>query len=60
MILSMLMKRRKKNNRYANCCSCGRVVDTLEKEEGGDGHGAQLNNKKWICSEDCENLVTGA
>jgi len=36
----------------ANCAVCGRIVDTREKAEGGDGHGCEYSNG-WACSTDC-------
>lgn len=36
----------------ANCCICGRVVDTREVSEGGDQHGCQYDGG-WVCSSDC-------
>lgn len=37
----------------ANCCECGRIVDTREECDGGDRHGCQLSDKRWVCSQDC-------
>lgn len=36
----------------SNCVICGRIVDTREAEEGGDGHGCEYA-EGWICSSDC-------
>lgn len=41
----------------ATCCVCGKVVDTREVEEGGDAHGCQLNDKRWVCSSDCYDIA---
>lgn len=40
-------------NWTANCCQCGRIVDTREKAEGGDPFGCQLDDKRWTCSPQC-------
>lgn len=36
-----------------NCCSCGRIIDTREKSEGGDDFGAELTDGRWTCSMEC-------
>lgn len=41
----------------ANCCHCGRIIDTREKSEGGDDFGAQLTDKRWTCSLACWDAV---
>ena len=41
------------SNWTANCCQCGRIVDTREKAEGGDPFGCQLDDKRWTCSPQC-------
>jgi hypothetical protein len=43
----------------ANCCICGRVIDTREKSEGGDDFGAETAPGKWTCSMECDDKVTG-
>lgn len=40
-----------------NCCNCGRIVDTREKDEGGDGFGAELSDGRWTCSPECWDAV---
>lgn len=37
----------------ANCCMCGRIVDTREVEDGGDKFGAQSAGGLWTCSFEC-------
>jgi hypothetical protein len=37
----------------ANCCVCGRIIDTREKSEGGDDFGAQTDDGLWTCDIDC-------
>lgn len=37
----------------ANCCVCGRIVDTREKGDGGDEHGCEIDGEKWVCSTEC-------
>lgn len=37
----------------ANCCMCGRIVDTREVEDGGDKFGAQSSDGTWTCSFEC-------
>lgn len=44
-------------NPYKNCAECGRVIDTREKSEGGDGFGAALTQEEWCCSSECWNLM---
>lgn len=41
----------------ANCCKCGRIVDTRERSEGGDPFGAELNDGQWVCSIECWEAV---
>lgn len=41
----------------ANCCNCGRVVDTREEAEGGDKFGAESSDGKWVCSSECWDAV---
>ena len=36
----------------SNCVVCGRIVDTRETDEGGDGHGCEYA-EGWTCSSDC-------
>jgi hypothetical protein len=36
-----------------NCCKCGRVVDTRENDQGGDAHGCELPDSRWVCSSEC-------
>ena len=36
----------------SNCVVCGRIVDTRENDEGGDGHGCEYP-EGWTCSSDC-------
>lgn len=36
----------------SNCVTCGRIVDTREKDEGGDGHGCEYP-EGWTCSSGC-------
>lgn len=36
----------------SNCVICGRIVDTREKAEGGDGHGCEYP-EGWTCSSEC-------
>ncbi len=36
----------------SNCVVCGRIVDTREKDEGGDGHGCEYK-EGWTCSSEC-------
>ncbi len=44
--------------RTANCCKCGRIIDTREKPEGGDSFGAQLADEvRWVCSPECWDAV---
>ena len=37
-----------------NCVSCGRVIDTREKESGGDGLGAENDDGSWSCTSRCQ------
>jgi len=37
----------------ANCCHCGRIVDTREVGEGGDDFGSELIDGRWTCSAAC-------
>lgn len=41
----------------ANCCSCGRIVDTREMKDGGDPFGAELSDGRWTCSAECWGAV---
>lgn len=41
----------------ANCCSCGRIVDTREIKNGGDPFGAELSDGRWTCSAECWGAV---
>jgi hypothetical protein len=41
----------------ANCCHCGRIVDTRETKHGGDAFGAQLNDGRWTCSPECWDAI---
>lgn len=43
----------------ANCCICGRIIDTREKSEGGDDHGDETAPGKWTCSIACYDAFTG-
>jgi hypothetical protein len=43
----------------ANCCICGRVVDTRERTEGGDAFGVELEDGRWTCSIQCWNSAVG-
>jgi hypothetical protein len=36
----------------SNCVVCGRIVDTRETDEGGDGHGCEYP-EGWTCSSAC-------
>ncbi len=36
----------------SNCVVCGRIVDTREKDDGGDGHGCEYP-EGWTCSSEC-------
>lgn len=36
----------------SHCVVCGRIVDTREKDEGGDGHGCEYP-EGWTCSSEC-------
>jgi hypothetical protein len=36
----------------SNCVICGRLVDTREVSEGGDGHGCEYP-EGWTCSSEC-------
>lgn len=41
-----------------NCCNCGRIVDTRERDAGGDGFGAELaDEERWVCSPECWDAV---
>lgn len=44
----------------ANCCHCGRIVDTREKAEGGDDFGCELSDGRWTCSPECWEITTEA
>lgn len=37
----------------ANCCVCGRIIDTREAHEGGDLFGALVDDGRWACSSLC-------
>jgi hypothetical protein len=41
----------------ANCCNCGRIVDTRETKDGGDPFGIELNDGRWVCSGECWDVV---
>lgn len=41
----------------ANCCNCGRIVDTREEAEGGDKFGAEASDGRWLCSMECWDAV---
>jgi len=43
----------------ANCCICGRLVDTREKSEGGDDFGDETEAGKWTCSVQCYDAYVG-
>ena len=43
----------------ANCCVCGRIIDTREKSAGGDDHGDETAPGKWTCSIQCYDAFTG-
>jgi hypothetical protein len=43
----------------ANCCICGRVVDTRERTEGGDAFGVELEDGRWTCSTECWDSAVG-
>lgn len=43
----------------ANCCICGRIVDTREQVDGGDAFGCELADGRWTCSPDCYDTATG-
>jgi len=43
----------------ANCCICGRIVDTREQVDGGDAFGCELADGRWTCSPDCYDTTTG-
>lgn len=43
----------------ANCCVCGRIIDTREISQGGDNFGAETAPGKWTCSMECDDAVTG-
>ena len=36
-----------------NCAVCGRVIDTRERENGGDDFGCQMSSGEWVCSSEC-------
>ncbi len=40
-----------------NCCNCGRIIDTREEDEGGDGWGHELSDDRWVCSPECLDAV---
>lgn len=37
----------------ANCCQCGRIIDTREQKDGGDSFGCEAGNGSWTCSFEC-------
>ncbi|KAA0684577.1 hypothetical protein DTW90_36165 [Neorhizobium sp. P12A] len=41
----------------ANCCHCGRIVDTREMKDGGDPFGSQLSDGRWTCSVECWDAI---
>lgn len=41
----------------ANCCRCGRIVDTREEKEGGDEFGCEMSDGRWTCSPECWDAV---
>jgi len=43
----------------ANCCVCGRIIDTREKSEGGDDFGDETEPGKWTCSVQCYDAYVG-
>ncbi|OCP21997.1 MULTISPECIES: hypothetical protein [unclassified Ensifer] len=43
----------------ANCCHCGRIIDTREVSEGGDAFGAEMSDGRWTCSFECNDAVLG-
>jgi hypothetical protein len=45
--------------RTANCCECGRLIDTREEKDGGDKFGAELGDGRWTCSWECHDKTAG-
>lgn len=41
----------------ANCCHCGRIVDTREEKEGGDKFGCEMSDGRWTCSPECWDAI---
>jgi len=48
-----------KRLKVANCCVCGRIVDTREVCYGGDEFGCELTDGRWTCSFDCWDTAVG-
>lgn len=42
----------------ANCCNCGRIIDTRERADGGDSFGCQLDDGRWTCSIACYDVLS--
>src|SRR6185437_6869787 len=55
----LLAARRVQPKHTANCCECGRIVDTREAKDGGDGFGSELDDGRWTCSGECWEKAVG-
>jgi len=55
----ILAARRVQPKHTANCCECGRIVDTREAKDGGDGFGSELDDGRWTCSGECWEKAVG-
>lgn len=49
----MTSQRDEARKHIANCCQCGRIIDTREADEGGDAFGCGLQEGLWVCSTEC-------
>jgi hypothetical protein len=45
---------------FKPCEQCNKPVDTREPNEGGDQHGAELSDGKWVCSFECWDKSAGS
>ena len=41
----------------AQCCVCGKAIDTREIADGGGPDGAQLSDQRWVCTIECYEVV---
>lgn len=41
-----------------HCVVCSRIIDKREQSDGGDPHGCELSDDKWVCSSECYDIAT--